>query len=384
MAASIFELVTSVQLGGAENVAFALAQHGRDGRGGKIVVVELFRTHSDYAQRKRADLAAQGIRVITLSPFGKRASLLLAPFALAWQLWQERPALVHSHTDLPDLVLSVVLRAGRALRLPLPAVLRTVHNVMLWPTHPRLGRFVEAAFVGDHIVAVSNAALAAYVEMRQRFGLPLSHDRATVYNGCRQPQPRPLPYPLPSDRVNIAFCGRFDLQKGVDVLAGIVRAVQAAHPGRFAFHLFGAGPLQPMLAELAATTEAVGLHEPLAGIADHLHAFNYLIMPSRFEGLPLVAIESALAGVAVIATRAPGLEEALPDGWPLVFRLDDPVGVQRIFDDIEAGRLDQGGLVRRASAHALARFSLDAMVNAYDERFARLALVEPPRQVNCN
>ncbi len=39
-------------------------------------------------------------------------------------------------------------------------------------------------------------------------------------------------------------------------------------------------------------------------------------MPSRFEGLPLVAIEAAWAGVPVVATDTPGCREALPPDHP--------------------------------------------------------------------
>ena len=37
-------------------------------------------------------------------------------------------------------------------------------------------------------------------------------------------------------------------------------------------------------------------------------------MPSRYEGYPLVALEAAGHGRGVVATRAPGLDEAILDG----------------------------------------------------------------------
>ena len=50
----IFQLVSSVQLGGAEIVAFDLAEHcGKFLRGiSEIIIVELYNTRSEYAYSK--------------------------------------------------------------------------------------------------------------------------------------------------------------------------------------------------------------------------------------------------------------------------------------------------------------------------------------------
>ena len=40
-------------------------------------------------------------------------------------------------------------------------------------------------------------------------------------------------------------------------------------------------------------------------------------MPSRFEGLPLLAIEASLAHTPTIINRCPGLKDTLPEDWPL-------------------------------------------------------------------
>lgn len=373
MAAEVFELITSVNLGGAENVAFELARHCTvQGERGRLVVVELFRSKGDYAQRKRQELEQAGIRVLTLSPLGKRPSMLFAPLALAWMLVRRRPAVVHAHTDLPDWVLAGALRLLRLFRRPLPKVMRTIHNVALWPTHPRLGTLVETALRDDAIAAVSEAALQAYGELRRSRGLPLADLRSVVYNGCALPVPRPLPFDLDANRCHIAFCGRFDQQKGIDALCPMVQAIQRQFPGRFVFHFIGAGPLQHLLDTLAQQAPDVRVHGPIPGVAAVLHAFDYLVMPSRFEGLPLVAIEAALAGVPVMAARAPGLTETLPQDWPLYFDLASPPTLLRLFQGVAQGELDRRALAKKARAFALERFGLATMINHYERLFARL------------
>ena len=378
MPSDVFELITSVALGGAENVAFELAQHCAIGsRPARLVIVELFRSRSDYAVRKRQELTDAGVRIITLSPFGKRASLLLAPFALAWHVLHERPQVIHSHTDLPDLVLASFLRIARLLRLHRPKVLRTMHNVALWPTYPRLGTFVESAFQREGVAAVSDAALRAYVDMRQSRGLVVSATLAVIYNGCRPPGRKTLPFDLRPGRRHILFCGRFEPQKGVDVLALRMREIQRRHPATFCFHLVGSGRLQPLLDAVAHDTPDVQVHPPINGISDYLHAFDFMILPSRFEGLALVSIEASLAGLPVIAARAPGLQETLPGQWPLYFDLESAASMLPVFDRIAACEIDRAAVAALGQAFANEFFLLTTMIRKYDQVFTRLLAEDP-------
>lgn len=372
-------LVTSVALGGAENVAFDLSEGCRTVAGEPVetVVAEVHHSASDYAARKRAELAARGIRTLTLSRLPKRASLLVAPFVLAWHAMRLQPAIVHSHTDLPDFVLSTALRLLRALRRPLPALVRTIHNVSLWETHPAMGAYTERAFVQDTVVAVSDAALRAYLEARQRHGLLPSPHRSTVYNGCREPGRKPPPFALDPSRPNILFCGRLSEQKGIDVLVERIRSLPHPLADALAFHVVGAGPLQPMVEQLAAARPGVHLHAPFPGASDCFHAFDAMVMPSRFEGLPLVAIEASLAGLPVIAARAPGLTETLPDDWPLYFELHDVASLTAVLSALVSDRTRLARAATQARAFARGRFALDTMVDRYRAVYGD-ALRRPP------
>ena len=52
----IYQLITSIQLGGAENVAFQLAEHCKAGTSNnfKFTVVELYKTNNEYAKEIKA------------------------------------------------------------------------------------------------------------------------------------------------------------------------------------------------------------------------------------------------------------------------------------------------------------------------------------------
>ncbi len=58
-------------------------------------------------------------------------------------------------------------------------------------------------------------------------------------------------------------------------------------------------------------------------------------MPSHFEGLPLTSIEASFSGVPVIAAHAPGLDETLPENWPLKFHLENNDELYSIFENIK-------------------------------------------------
>src|SRR5690554_456139 len=108
-------------------IAFDLADHcrRRSSDDYEISVVELFSTRNDYAHAKKEELTSKGIRVITLSRGSKRVSLLFAPFTLFYWLRKEKPSIIHSHTDLPDFVLGVVIRLYRFFRIKMPPIVRT-------------------------------------------------------------------------------------------------------------------------------------------------------------------------------------------------------------------------------------------------------------------
>ena len=83
--------------------------------------------------------------------------------------------------------------------------------------------------------------------------------------------------------------------------------------------IVGVGPLLADLQRQAADLGVAG-HIEFAGRVDHddiaalLDQMVALVMPSLFEGLPLVALEAAWRARPVVGTTAPGLARAVVDG----------------------------------------------------------------------
>lgn len=101
------------------------------------------------------------------------------------------------------------------------------------------------------------------------------------------------------------FLGRLSPEKGADLLALVQARLQAAS-GSACLHVAGAGTL----ASGVEAMEDVRLLGPRDDAASLLAAADVLLMPSRSEGLPMVALEAAAMSLPVVAFPAGGLADS--------------------------------------------------------------------------
>ena len=103
--------------------------------------------------------------------------------------------------------------------------------------------------------------------------------------------------------------------KGQDILFEALAAPQwRERPWRLS--IYGEGPMREVLERLARRL-GIGERVVFAGFAtvEDIWASNHvLVMPSRFEGLPLAMVEAMLCGRPVIATDVAGHREIVQDG----------------------------------------------------------------------
>lgn len=372
----IFQLITSINLGGAENVAFHLSEQCLvdSTMPAEFTIVELYRSKTDYANAKRIELQEKKIKTYCLFKGSKRLSLIFAPFALLRVIKKEKPTIIHSHTDLPDLVLATTIRMMRLFRMGIPEIVRTIHNTELWSTHPRIAQYTESAFHNDVIVGVSKAALQAYFNIRKKTKLSSSPQNQVIYNGCNLPVLSSIEIALNPNKINIAFCGRFEYQKGVDVLIERIKTINKLYAEIFNFYFIGDGQLANGVLELTKKFDNVIRHSAIASISNKLHHFDFILMPSRFEGLPLVSIEASFSKVPVIASKAPGLEETLPENWALWFDLNNEKELLSVFEKIAHNELDLKRLKEESFAFVNQYFTMNSMIQEYDKVYNQILL----------
>ena len=122
---------------------------------------------------------------------------------------------------------------------------------------------------------------------------------------------------------------------------------------------------------------SVHLLPPLANARDQLHTFDLIVMPSRYEGLPLLAMEALAAGTPVLATKVAGLQEALPPDWPLIVPCEAPAALADQIRAFVAGRDDIAELSARGRKW-VEQFSAGRSHQLYLEAYSQYLGKAPP------
>ena len=217
------------------------------------------------------------------------------------------PDIVHIHSTFAGAVLRPLLAASRGRA----TVIYCPHG---WAfdrdCHPFIGRGVKwLEWLWSHwcdaIVCVSAYERAAAI----RIGVG-EHKLILVRNGLprRAPEADPVSISWPNGSRRLLFVGRFDRQKGIDILFGALREL-----GDDAFAIIAGDSLRAGLGILPKNARNAGWLAP-AQLEAYYRSAEVVVMPSRWEGFGLVAVEAMRAGVPVVASRVGGLSEIIEDG----------------------------------------------------------------------
>lgn len=279
--------------------------------------------------------------------------------ALAKWFRRTAPDLVHVHAGIGWEGHHAV-RAATAANIP---VVRTEHLPYLLTDpaqraeHRDVLRGVARLICVSEAVAQSHrdAGIDAALIVTVRNGVTArapSHPRATV-RATLQLGEAPV----------LLMVARFTEQKNHRLLLDALPAILSAHPDCVVL-LVGDGPLAIPVARavasggLATSVRLLGMRDD---VPDLMSAADLLVLPSTFEGLPLVALEAMGAGLPIVASDAPGNAEAIDHG--ITGRL---VGPGASFADAVIEMLaDRDRLVRMATAgmdQQRRLFSSDRMV----------------------
>ncbi len=291
--------------------------------------------------------------------------------------------LLHTHGGVAGLY---GRRAAR--RAGTPVVVHTIHGIhYLHYRNPILRR---AAVLLERILSRSTSAVVCVSEadlaQARRHRLAPAGRLRLVRNGVpsveaasdpdRAPRGRALCSDLKLRAPVIGTVARLHRQKGVEYFVEAAPDILRRHPEAF-FLVVGGGPLESRVRE---RIERLGLTERfiLAGerpdALDLLSAFDIFVLPSLWEGLPLVLIEAAGFGKPIIATDIDGSREIIRDGETgLLVPPADPAAlaeaVARLLGDEALARR----LAERARNEIPAAFSLERMVAETERLYLDLA-----------
>jgi len=368
----VLQCITRLGLGGAERVAFSLIHAlQRDVEFGMFTVYQDIQDAVGESMRQELAVADVPWFPGTRLPV-KRGGMLTGGIALARAIRRFRPDVVHFHSETPEACGAVArLLLGRRQ----PGLVRTIHNSVFWRYWPRIGRWCDRRLAAAEIACVSEAARDEFLRYRRDSGAraPLAPP-AVIYNSVDLAPRPPHETPHEARKRCVLFAGRFEHQKGVDLLCDALR--QTRLPADCAGELvcIGQGSEESRLRALAAAPPngwTITVRPPAASLSAAFECADLAVIPSRFEGLALVSIEATLHGVPIVATQAPGLSETLPDGHPWLAAPANASELARTLDVALAETARWGDSVRAAQQLALTRFSVAAMRDGYAALYRR-------------
>lgn len=239
------------------------------------------------------------------------------PVMFAWQLMR---LYVHLRLARPDLV---VLSQGGSwdgsymepvlarLRIPYVLICQKASD-FYWPPdglRDRVRRFVCGAehvyFVSEHNHHLLEEQIGERLERASVVRNPFLVDHAAA-----------LPWPADGPTTRIACIGRFyPMEKGQDLLLRVL-AQPKWQARAITVDFYGEGINRAGLEAMArllgcANVRFCGQTNDIRALWASHHA---LILPSRAEGLPLVLVETMLAGRVAVVSRAGGSAEVVDDG----------------------------------------------------------------------
>ncbi|MGD9419148.1 MAG: glycosyltransferase family 4 protein [Verrucomicrobiota bacterium JB025] len=219
------------------------------------------------------------------------------------------------------------MQACRSLGLAYCAVVHA-NGEHWWPVDEFFDPGVEGYRAAARVCCVSKANLEM---LELQLGTRLENAMVVV-NPWKGKSGEPCPWPGDEGVSRLACVGRLDPQaKGQDLLMRVM-AMPKWRERPVQLTIYGGGPCEKALGALREMLELenVTLAGHVADVAGIWRDNHALVLPSRFEGLPLVIIEAMQHGRPVVTTEVAGNAEYLEEGVsgfvaaaPTVALLDD-------------------------------------------------------------
>lgn len=293
--------------------------------------------------------------------FPRRKRGIQALLALAWATYvaliKERPDVLHLHSSFAGFVGRIVTFFVKKK----PSVVYCAHGWAFTMDVSKTKKFIYAfiekwlANYTDGIVNISHFEADAAIAQ----GLP-QEKMVTIHNGIT-----PLMMTAPAKVFDLThqktflFVGRFDKQKGIDLLVNALRLID--HPD-FIIYVVGQPVLDNNPVPFPTCVKELGWCKR-SEMAEMYCKADALIVPSRWEGFGLVAIEAMSCGTPVLASIYGALSEIVTHGHTgLLF---DPYDANTFSQLLVDTRVDKLAIMGQAAAIDMRnRFAATTMTEA--------------------
>jgi glycosyltransferase involved in cell wall biosynthesis len=288
------------------------------------------------------------------------------------------PDVMHAHGMRAGAAAALALRrSGRGRRGRRPALQVTVHNAAPAGIRSVIYRRLERVVArrSDSVLCVS----ADLVRRMRRAGARHVAVAVIVAPASAQPSADDIAKARAEigaqGRQVVLAVGRLVRQKGFDVLLEALIGLRNRGLAPVLV-LAGDGPMAGQLASLARGPELpVRFLRHRADVPALLGATDVVVVPSRWEGQPLIVQEALRAGRPIVASKVGGIPDLTGEDGALLVR----AGVPAALESAIAGVLSDPSLAQSLSEAALARAgrlpseadAVDAAIAGYDRIAAR-------------
>lgn len=304
----------------------------------------------------RETLCISPERLIVYPYKRKPVHMLKAMKAMARVMKELEPDIVHVHGTFAGLF----ARGMHLFRRKRPAIVYCAHGwSFLMDTSPWKKRLYALAerILENRSDAIIHISRHEY-RMALAYGLS-ARKSVVVYNGVSERKPSDVEHSpietIPSC-LNLLYIGRFDRQKGFDRLLDLFR--QHDFPN-VKLYLIGDTVLKAQTYDFPDNAVRLGWVDN-AEIDRYICACDAVIVPSRWEGFGIVAVEALRNGKPVIASRRGALPEIVEhDVNGYLFDFDDTEQLAAIIRGMDKNRLEEMGRAGRDIFHR--KFHADGM-----------------------
>lgn len=255
---------------------------------------------------------------------------------------EHQPSVIHTH----GYKAALLARSAKLFTRTFPRLISTYHagetpTGKVW-AYDWLDRY--SARLSDHSFAVSQAIqdkLPTQSELLNNFvTIPEQH--------CRYKE--------------IAFVGRLSHEKGADRFIDIARQIPDIE-----FSIYGDGPEKPRLVESAPTN--VIFHGHQSDMDAVWRNISVLVISSRYEGLPMAALEAMARGIVVISLDVGRLPDLIQDGQNGFLAHDIPALTDKINSWLEMSHSEQYPMRHKANETIKAHYSSRSIIPILIERY---------------
>jgi glycosyltransferase involved in cell wall biosynthesis len=274
------------------------------------------------------------------------------------------PIVLTLHVGLPALRRSLAPYAVEGIRLGRSGLRPWLYRTVVMRVREWLDR--GALALADRVTFISKSAAADVLPGAQRTGARV------IYNGLPDPALTPsLVRAASPEPVELLFVGANSVRKRVEMLPFVLRHVRVQRPGA---RLRIIGFRREENAELLRRARELGVLDAIVfegrkrseELLPYYRAARVLLVPSCYEGLPMVILEAFQAGLPCVATRVAGHPEVIDEGENgFLVELDRPDRMAEaalcIIEDPELGRR----MGARGAARVAARFHVHRQAAEY-------------------